>query len=196
MIDNCEQDYVGRWLKALKYFSDEYNQASLKPGDYIQIKEIVDGIGIGYKDGRKHLLFNTPYIDSYLSTNFELMPEDHFSKDKHLFTTSDGVDMFFGDTYWFVGKEWLGADKKSVIAVTINDKWDINKRSPVTYGKLQNAQNELIQKVYIVTNVELGWDNIVFVTFDKTEAEKCKNSWGDTCVIHTKRIEDKYEEEL
>jgi hypothetical protein len=51
-------------------------------------------------------------------------------------------------------------------------------------------------KVYIVTNVEMGWDNIIFVTFDKTEAEKCKNSWGDTCVIHTKRIEDKYEEEL
>lgn len=77
MIENCEQDYVGRWLKALKYFGDEHNQQSLKPGDYIQIKEIIDGIGIGYKDGRKHLLFNTKYIDSYLSTNFELMPEDH-----------------------------------------------------------------------------------------------------------------------
>ena len=71
-----EQDYVGRWLKALKYLEDEHNQRSLKPGDYIQIKEVVDGIGIGYKDGRKHLLFNTPYIDNYLSTNFELMSED------------------------------------------------------------------------------------------------------------------------
>ena len=68
--------YVGRWLKALKYFGDEHGMPSLKPGDYIQIKEVVDGIGIGYKDGRKHLLFNTKYIDSYLSTNFELMPED------------------------------------------------------------------------------------------------------------------------
>jgi hypothetical protein len=28
--------------------------------------------------------------------------------------------------------------------------------------------------VYVVTNVELGWDNVVFVTFDKVEAEKCK----------------------
>lgn len=190
-----EQDYVGRWLKALKYFSDEHNQRSLKPGDYIQIKEIVDGIGIGYKDGRKHLLFNTPHIDNYLSTNFELMPEDHFSKDKLLFTTTDGVEIFFGDTYWYIGKEWLGADKKSVIPVTINDKWDINKKAPVTYGKLQTAQNELIQKVYIVSNTEMGWDNIVFVTFDEAEARKCKNSWGDECVIHTKTIEDKYEEE-
>ena len=59
MIDNCEQDYVGRWLKALKYLGDEHNQQSLKPGDYIQIKEIIDGIGIGYKYGRKNLLFNT-----------------------------------------------------------------------------------------------------------------------------------------
>ena len=50
--------------------------------------------------------------------------------------------------------------------------------------------------IYIVTNVELGWDNIVFVSFDKAEAQKCKNSWGDTCVIHTKIIEDKFEEEL
>ena len=68
--------YVGRWLKSLKYFGDEHGMPSLTPGDYIQIKEVVDGIGIGYKDGRKHLLFNTPYIDMYLSTNFELMPED------------------------------------------------------------------------------------------------------------------------
>ena len=49
--------------------------------------------------------------------------------------------------------------------------------------------------IYIVTNVELGWDNIVFVSFDKAEAQKCKNSWGDTCVIHTKGIEDKFIEE-
>jgi len=74
---NNQDFYVGRWLKALKYFGDEHNMPSLTPGDYIQIKEVVDGIGIGYKDGRKHLLFNTKYIDSYLSTNFELMPEDH-----------------------------------------------------------------------------------------------------------------------
>ena len=87
MYDNkedCEQwcfnhtkdFYVGRWLKAVKYLGDEHNQASLKPGDYIQIKEVVDGIGLGYIDGRKHLLFNTNYLNSYLSTNFELMPED------------------------------------------------------------------------------------------------------------------------
>jgi hypothetical protein len=116
-------------------------------------------------------------------------------ENKPLFTTTDGIDMFFGDTYWFVGKRWLGADRKEAMPVTINDKWDINKKSDVTYGKLENAQKELIQKVYIVTNVELGWDNIVFVSFDKTEAEKCKNSWGDTCVVHTKRIEDKFIED-
>ena len=51
-----------------------------------------------------------------------------------------------------------------------------------------------MQKVYIVSDTELGWDNIVFVTFDKAEADKCKKSRGDTCVIHTKTIEDKYEE--
>jgi hypothetical protein len=50
--------------------------------------------------------------------------------------------------------------------------------------------------IYIVCNTEMGWDNIVFVTFDKAEAEKCKNSWGDVfCVIHTKVIEEKFEEE-
>ena len=186
-----EQDYVGRWLKALKYLEER----SLKPGDYIQIKEIVDGIGIGYKDGRRHLLFNTKYIDYYLSTNFELMPEDHFSKDKLLFTTTDGVEMFFGDTYYIIGKEWLGADKQSIIPIKINEKWDRNDDTDeTTYGKLQTAQNELIQKVYIVSNTEMGWDNIIFVTFDKAEADKCKNSCGDECVIHTKRIEDKYEE--
>jgi hypothetical protein len=120
-------------------------------------------------------------------------------ENKPLFTTTDGIDMFFGDTYWFIGKRWyyfrLGADSKKAIPVTINDKWDINKKSDVTYGILENAQKELIQKVYIVTNVELGWDNIVFVSFDKAEAEKCKNSWGDTCVVHTKRIEDKFIED-
>ena len=48
-------------------------------------------------------------------------------------------------------------------------------------------------KVYIVTNVELGWDNVVFVTFDKAEAEKCKDFFGtDVCVIHEKSIEDKF----
>ncbi len=50
--------------------------------------------------------------------------------------------------------------------------------------------------VYIVTNTEMGWDNIIFVTNDEAEARKCKNFWGDTCVIHTKRIEDKYVEEF
>jgi hypothetical protein len=49
--------------------------------------------------------------------------------------------------------------------------------------------------IYIVSNTEMCWDNIVFVSFDKSEAQKCKNSWGDTCVIHTKTIEDKFEEE-
>ncbi len=67
--------YIGRWLKALKYFGDEHGMPSLTPGDYIQIKEVVDGIGIGYKDGRKHLLFNTEHIDSWLSL-WEIMPED------------------------------------------------------------------------------------------------------------------------
>ena len=82
--ENCEQwcfnhaqdFYVGRWLKAVKYLGDENNQASLKPGDYIQIKEVVDGIGLGYIDDKKHLLFNTKYLNSYLSFNFELMSED------------------------------------------------------------------------------------------------------------------------
>ena len=82
---NHTQDfYVGRWLKAVKYLGDEYSQASLKPGDYILIKEVVDGIGLGYVDGRKHLLFNTKYLNSYL-TNFELMSED-FSPTKNIFT--------------------------------------------------------------------------------------------------------------
>ncbi len=87
MYDNkeeCEQwchnhsqnFYVNRWLKALKYLSDEHNQPSLKPGDYIQIKEVVDGIGLGYVDGKKHLLFNTKYLNSYLTTNFELMSDN------------------------------------------------------------------------------------------------------------------------
>jgi hypothetical protein len=58
-----------------------------------------------------------------------------------------------------------------------------------------NKIKNMNKVIYIVTNVELGWDNIVFVSFDKAEAEKCKNSWGDTCVIHTKTIEDKFEEE-
>jgi hypothetical protein len=137
---NKQEFYVGRWLKALKYFGDEHGIPSLTPGDYIQIKEVVDGIGIGYKDGRKHLLFNTKYIDSYLSTNFELMPEDF---------------------------------------------------TPTNINKNKTDMN----KIYIVTNVELGWDNIVFVSFDKTEAEKCKNSWGDTCVVHTKRIEERFVED-
>ena len=145
MIENCEQDYVGRWLKALKYFGDEHGMPSLKPGDYIQIKEVVDGIGLGYSDHglglKKHLLFNTKYIDSYLSTNFELMPEDF---------------------------------------------------TPTNINKNKTDMNKVI---YIVTNVELGWDNIVFVSFDKAEAEKCKNSWGDTCVVHTRRIEDKFIED-
>ena len=79
--EDCEQwclnkdFYVGRYLKALKHFGDEHNQTSLKPGDYIQIKEIVDGIGLGYSDGKKHLLFNTKHIDSWLSL-WELMPQD------------------------------------------------------------------------------------------------------------------------
>jgi len=116
-------------------------------------------------------------------------------ENKPLFTTTDGIDMFFGDTYWFVGKEWLGANKVSVIPSTINDKWDINKKADVTYGKLENAQYAAKPTVYIVTNVELGWDNIVFVSFDEAEARKCKNSWGDTCVVHTRRIEDKFIED-
>lgn len=119
------------------------------------------------------------------------------NKNKPLFTTTDGVEMFFGDTYWIIGKEWLGADKQSVIPININEKWDINKKSEITYGILENVQYDLNLKsiVYIVTNTEMGWDNIIFVTYDEAEARKCKNSWGDTCVIHTKRIEDKYVEE-
>lgn len=50
-------------------------------------------------------------------------------------------------------------------------------------------------KIYIVTNTEMGWDNIVFVTFNEDEARKCKNSWGDECVVHTKEIEDKFIED-
>lgn len=120
------------------------------------------------------------------------------NKNKPLFTTTDGVEMFFGDTYWIIGKEWLGADKQSVIPININEKWDINKKSEITYGILENVQYDLNLKsiVYIVTNTEMGWDNIIFVTYDEAEARKCKNSWGDTCVIHTKRIEDKYVEEF
>jgi hypothetical protein len=92
MYDNkedCEQwcfnkNYVGRWLKTLKrtqcskyyvFHINEHNMPSLKPGDYIQIKEIVDGIGIGYVDDVKYLLFNTKHIDSLLSL-WELMPQD------------------------------------------------------------------------------------------------------------------------
>ena len=78
--EDCElwcfnKNYVGRYLKAQKNWDDEHNQTSLKPGDYIQIKEIVDGIGIGYSDGKKYLLFNTKHIDSWLSL-WELMPQD------------------------------------------------------------------------------------------------------------------------
>ena len=78
--EECElwcfnKNYVGRWLKTLKLTHNEHNMPSLKPGDYIQIKEIVDGIGIGYVDDVKYLLFNTKHIDSWLSL-WELMPED------------------------------------------------------------------------------------------------------------------------
>lgn len=117
-------------------------------------------------------------------------------KNKPLFTTTDGVEMFFGDTYFYIGKQWLGADKQSIIPRTIDDKWDINKKADITYGILENAETDLKPIVYIVTNTEMGWDNIIFVTNDEAEAKKCKNSWGDTCVIHTKRIEDKYVEEF
>ena len=64
-------------------------------------------------------------------------------KNKPLFTTTDGVEMFFGDTYFYIGKQWLGADKQSIIPRTIDDKWDINKKADITYGILENAQTDL-----------------------------------------------------
>jgi hypothetical protein len=50
------------------------------------------------------------------------------------------------------------------------------------------------QRIYIVTDVDLGWDNIVFATTKEEEAEKCKDSRGDkTNVVHTIYLSDKYE---
>lgn len=51
-----------------------------------------------------------------------------------------------------------------------------------------------MQEIYVVTDVELGWDNVVFVSFNKEEAQKCKDSRGGTGVLHTEYLSDKYEE--
>lgn len=81
---------IGKVYLVEKYVQSTYADTlgvtnKVKPGDYIQIKEVVDGIGLGYVDGRKHLLFNTKYLNNFLSTNFELMSED-FSPTKNIFT--------------------------------------------------------------------------------------------------------------
>ena len=50
-----------------------------------------------------------------------------------------------------------------------------------------------MKTIYIVIDVELGWDSIIFVTFNKEEAQKCKEDRGSTCLIRERVIEDKYE---
>lgn len=50
-------------------------------------------------------------------------------------------------------------------------------------------------KVYIVTDTELGWDNIVGVFSTKKEALKCKKSRGGCGVLHEYTIEEKFEKD-
>ncbi len=69
-----------------------------------------------------------------------------YINDKVLFTTEDGVDMKIGSTYYFIAKKWLGADNESIIDVTINEKFDINRKATHAFGIKENAQKELDKK--------------------------------------------------
>jgi hypothetical protein len=50
-------------------------------------------------------------------------------------------------------------------------------------------------RVYIVTDCDLGWDNIIGVFTTELEAQKCvdNRSEPDSCVIHNKELEEKFE---
>ena len=48
-------------------------------------------------------------------------------------------------------------------------------------------------KVYVVTDVELGWDNVIGVYTNKEAAEKHKKSRRNGCgVIHTENLDETY----
>ena len=76
--------------------------------------------------------------------------------DEILFTTSDGVNIKFGDTYYFVTKKWLGTDELKVFSRTIDDNYDINKKSPVTYGIKENAEKDAMPILEYVNILESG----------------------------------------
>lgn len=75
---------------------------------------------------------------------------------KPIFTTSeDNIDMFAGDTYYFIAKSWLGANKLSVIESTITDKWDIKRKASQTFGDKKNAEEylRLNEKIFSVNDI-------------------------------------------
>lgn len=52
-----------------------------------------------------------------------------------------------------------------------------------------------MKTIYIVTDVEMGWDNVIFASFNKEEAEKCKQSRFGNGVLHEEEVRDKFEED-
>jgi hypothetical protein len=52
-----------------------------------------------------------------------------------------------------------------------------------------------MKTIYIVTDVELGWDNVIFASFNKEEAEKCKESRGGSGVLHEELVQDKFDDD-
>lgn len=110
-----------------------------------------------------------------------------YINNKVLFTTDDGVDMKVGSTYYFIGKKWIGADE-SIIDVTINEKFDINRKATHAFGIKENAQKELDKKdVYkYISQLESetfeGWseDSINgYLTACKSIKEKIKQIKND-----------------
>jgi len=47
-------------------------------------------------------------------------------------------------------------------------------------------------EIYVVTDTEMGWDNIMGVYTNEPAAKKHKEYRGQTCVVHTVTLKDEF----
>lgn len=52
------------------------------------------------------------------------------------------------------------------------------------------------KKVYIVTDVELGWDNVVAVYTNKKAAKQHVKARGDSAIVHENILEETFEDDI
>jgi hypothetical protein len=81
--------------------------------------------------------------------------------DEILFTTSDGVNIKFGETYYFVSKKWMGTGELNVFSRIIDENYDINKKASITYGIKENAEKDAMSLLEYANILEsdsfVGW---------------------------------------